>query len=89
MMPAAVAIIDEIENHQKKIALSRHRSYEIMPVQAEGNRLPCPDALRRKLSIGFSCLGLESDCGRGNRRQNGPNDHTHQSTGRVSEFFVP
>jgi hypothetical protein len=39
MMPAAIAIIDELENYEKKILFDRQQSHEIVPIDTEGKRM--------------------------------------------------
>jgi sodium-dependent dicarboxylate transporter 2/3/5 len=39
MMPAAIAIVDELENYGKKTFLNRQQSHEILPINTESKRI--------------------------------------------------
>ncbi len=39
MMPAAIAIVDELENYGKKTFLNRQQSHEILPIDTESKRI--------------------------------------------------
>ena len=39
MMPAAIAIVDELENYEKKIFSNRQQLHDIVPIQTESKKL--------------------------------------------------
>jgi hypothetical protein len=38
MIPAAIAIVDELENYEKKIFSNQEQSHDILPIDTEGKR---------------------------------------------------
>jgi sodium-dependent dicarboxylate transporter 2/3/5 len=39
MMPAAIAIVDELEEYEKKIFFNHQQSHEVVPTDIEGRRM--------------------------------------------------
>jgi sodium-dependent dicarboxylate transporter 2/3/5 len=38
MIPAAIAIVDELENYEKKIFSNQEQSHDIIPIDTESNK---------------------------------------------------